>query len=503
MAERILEAAGVLKTFPGVRALDHVSLTFGPGEVHAIAGENGAGKSTLVKVLSGVCRPDAGVLRYQGLRLNLTGPLDAQRIGITAVHQATNLVPQMSIARNLFLGQEPRSRLGLIDLARMHAEAEEIVSGYGLRVDVRRPLRSLPAGARQLVALARASATGARVVIMDEPTSALEPPEIRTLFETVTALRAQGRSIIYVSHRLEELYEICDLVSVLRDGKVVHTGPLAGLDRSRLVSLMLGRSPVRAPAPAPTGVPAGPGDPPLLQAIGLTRKHVLADVSIALREGEVLGLGGLLGAGRTETAKAIAGALPLDSGQVTVAGTPLRRSITGAIRAGVSMLPENRRTEGIVPALSIRDNIALAALPRLSRFGVVSNTRIDRVVETFMRRLRIKAVSPRQRVSELSGGNQQKVLLARWLAMHPRVLLLDEPTRGVDIGTKAEVQDLLDELAVDGLAVLLISSDLDELVDGCDRVVVLRDGAIVTELSGSEITEDGIISAMTSARSDG
>ncbi|MCW2901416.1 MAG: sugar transporter ATP-binding protein [Streptosporangiaceae bacterium] len=501
MAERILEAAGVLKTFAGVRALDHVSLTFGPGEVHAIAGENGAGKSTLIKVLSGVHRPDAGVLRFAGRPLTLTGPLDAERAGIAAVHQDANLVPLMSVARNVLLGHEPRGRLGLLDMARMHTRAEEILAGYGLRLDVRRPLLSFPPGTRQLVALARASATGARVVIMDEPTSALEPAEIRTLFAVIEGLRAEGRSIIYVSHRLEELYQVCDLVTVLRHGRVVHTGPLAELDRSRLVSLMLGRRPVRATPAQPAGEPERPGDPPLLEATGLTRRHVLTDVTIALRPGEVVGLGGLLGAGRSETAKAIAGALPLDAGQVTVAGAPLRqRSITGAIRAGVSMLPENRTAEGIVPGLSIRDNIALAALPRLSRFGVVSDARIDRVVDTFMRRLRIKAESARQRVSELSGGNQQKVLLARWLAMRPRILLLDEPTRGLDVGTKAEMQDLLDELAVDGLAVLLISSDLEELVAGCDRIVVLREGAVVTELTGPEVTEERIITAMASAR---
>ncbi|HEV7931504.1 MAG TPA: sugar ABC transporter ATP-binding protein [Actinomadura sp.] len=500
MAERVLETAGVVKTFAGVRALDHVSLTFGPGEVHAIAGENGAGKSTLIKVLSGVHLPDAGVLRFEGRPLRLGDPLEAQRTGIAAVHQDAGVIPLMSVARNLLLGREPRGRFGLIDPARMHTRAEEILAGYGLRLDVRRPLGSLPPGTRQLVALARASATGARVVIMDEPTSGLEPAEAERLFGVITDLRAQGRSVIYVTHRLEELYAICDVVSVLREGRVVHTGPLAGLTRSRLVSLMLGRTPVRAgPAHLPA-VAERPGDPPLLEATGLTRRNVLADVTIAMRGGEVLGLGGLLGAGRTETAKAIAGALPLDAGQVTVAGAPLRRrSIGGAIRAGVGMLPENRGTEGIVAGLSIRDNIALAALPRLSRFGVVSSARIDRLVETFMRRLRIKAESPRQRVGELSGGNQQKVLLARWLAMRPRVLLLDEPTRGVDVGTKAEMQELLDELAVDGLAVLLISSDLEELVAGCDRIVVLRDGAIVAELSGPEITEEGVIAVMASA----
>jgi ribose transport system ATP-binding protein len=351
-----------------------------------------------------------------------------------------------------------------------------------------------------LVALARAVAAGAQVIVMDEPTAVMEPPEVRTLFRVIAEWRDQGRSVLYVSHRLEELYEICDQVTLLREGRVVHTGPLTALGRHGLVSLMLGRPPVHPRAAQQAGAPESPGDPPYLRATGLTRRHALADVTIELRQGEVLGLGGLLGAGRTETAKAIAGALTLDAGQVTIAGAPLRnRSITGAIRAGVTLLPENRRAEGIIPSLSIRDNISLAALPRMSRFGFVSSARIDRMVDTFIRRLHIKATSPQQKVSELSSGNQQKVLLARWLAMQPKVLLLDEPTRGIDVGAKADLQDLLDELAVDGLAILLISSDLGELVNGCDRVVVLRDGAVAAELTGLDVTEEGIIAAMASA----
>jgi galactofuranose transport system ATP-binding protein len=500
VARQALEAAAVVKAFPGVLALDHVSLSLADGEVHALAGENGAGKSTLVKVLTGVHRPDGGRLRRRGEPLDLAGPLDAQRAGIRAVYQDDNVIPSMSIARNLFLGEEPRGRLGLIDTARMHDRAAEILGAYGLRADVRRPLGSLGAGAQKLVALARAVTAGAQVIVMDEPTAVMEPGEIQSLFGVIAGLREQGRSVLYVSHRLEELYEICDQVTLLREGRVVHTGPLAGLGRHGLVSLMLGRSPVRPAAAHPDGPHERPGEPPYLRATGLTRRHALADVSIELRQGEVLGLGGLLGAGRTETAKAIAGALTLDAGQVTVAGAPLRnRSITGAIRAGVGLLPENRTTEGVISSLSIRDNISLAALPRMSRFGVVSSARIDRMVDTFIRRLHIKATSPQQKVSELSSGNQQKVLLARWLAMRPKVLLLDEPTRGIDVGAKAELQDLLDELAVDGLAILLISSDLEELVSGCDRVVVLRDGTVAAELTGPEVTEEGIIAAMASA----
>ncbi|WP_240197699.1 sugar ABC transporter ATP-binding protein [Nonomuraea lactucae] len=493
----MLQVAGVLKTFQGVVALDHVSLSVRPGEVHGLIGGNGAGKSTLVKVISGVHPPDAGELRCLGERVRFAGPAEARRAGIATIHQESNLVPTMSVARNLLLGREPRRRFGLIDFAGMHALAAETLAAHGLRIDVRRPLGSLGEGARQLVALARAASADARLIVMDEPASFLEQDELRTLFAAVSRLRDEGRSVVYVTHRLQEVYEVCDRVTVLRDGRVVHTGPPAALDRLRLVSLMLGRPFHPVEAPSWTGDPDQPGDRPVLEAKGLTRHHVLDGVSLAMRAGEVLGLGGLLGAGRSETARAIAGALPVDAGQVTVSGSAARKwSIRSAVRAGIGLVPENRRTEGIVPTLSVRDNIALAALPRLSRAGIVSDARIDGIVATFMTRLGIKAVSPRQPAGELSGGNQQKVLLARWLAMHPKVLLLDEPTRGVDVASKLQMQALIDELAVDGLAILLISSDVAELVDNCDSVVVLRDGAISEQLTGTEVTEDRILAAL-------
>ncbi len=497
MVDAILDVAGVVRDFPGTRALDHVSFALDRGEVHAVVGENGAGKSTLVKVLAGIHQPDAGILRVNGERVRFASPRDAERAGISAVHQDTNLVPQMSVARNLFLGREPRRRAGLINVARMHALAAEIVAGLGLHVDVRRPLGAYEPGVRQMVAVGRALSAGTPVVVLDEPAAGLEAAEADRLFAAIAALRAEGRSVVYVTHKLSEVEAICDRVTVLRDGRIVHTGPVAGLDRLRLVSLMLGRRVTHGPT-AVLGAPADePADEPILQATGLTRRHVLTDVSINLRPGEVVGLSGLLGAGRTETARAIAGALPLDSGQVTVSGASLRkRSIAGAIRAGVGLLPDNRKAEGIVGTLSVRDNIALAALPRLARAGIVSEARLDKVVGALMSRLRIKATSPHQPASELSGGTQQKVLLARWLATHPRVLMLDEPTRGIDVGSKAEVQSLIDDLAVDGLAVMLISSDLDEIVSTCDRVVVLRDGAIVSQLSGTGITEKNIMSLL-------
>ena len=494
----MLSVTRLSTTFPGVRALSDVDFTARAGHVHALVGENGAGKSTLIKVLTGVYRPDHGEVRYDGEPVRFTTPLQAQQAGISTIYQEVNLVPLMSVARNLFLGREPLGRLGLIDFRRMHREADEALRGLGIRVDVHRPLRELGVGAQQMVALARAVALDARVVIMDEPTSSLEPREVQTLFEVIRMLRERGVAVVYVSHRMDELYELCDTITVLRDGRVEHTGPLAELDRLRLVAMMLGRETGEVRAEGLTRF-SGSHDPeaePVLTATELTVRHQLRNVSLSVRTGEVVGLGGLLGSGRTETAKAIAGALPTDSGRVVVAGVPVRPGSTAAaVRAGISLLPEDRKSEGILPGLSVRENIALAALPGLSRFGLVDDARVDRIVETFVKRLRIKAAGPHQKVGELSGGNQQKVLLARWLALHPKVLLLDEPTRGIDVGAKAEVQALIDELADDGLAVLLISSDTEELIEGSDRVVVLKDGAVVRELTGDAVTEGDLMRA--------
>ncbi|MGY4976515.1 sugar ABC transporter ATP-binding protein [Streptomyces sp. 900105755] len=502
----MLSVTGLSKSFPGVRALSDVDFSARAGHVHALVGENGAGKSTLIKVLTGVHRPDHGEVTCAGEPVRFTTPLQAQQAGISTIYQEVNLVPLMSVARNLFLGREPLNRLGLIDFRRMHREADEALRGLGIRVDVHRPLRELGVGAQQMVALARAVAVDARVVIMDEPTSSLEPREVQTLFEVIRMLRERGVAVVYVSHRLDELYELCDTITVLRDGRVVHTGPLAGLDRLRLVALMLGRETGEVRAEGMTKF-SGSHDTeaePVLTATDLTVRHRLRNVSLSVRPGEVVGLGGLLGSGRSETAKAIAGALPTDTGRVAVAGVPVRPGSTAAaIRAGISLLPEDRKSEGILPGLSVRENIALAALPGLSRFGLVDDARVDRIVETFMKRLRIKAAGPHQTVGELSGGNQQKVLLARWLAMHPKVLLLDEPTRGIDVGAKAEVQAFIDELADDGLAVLLISSDTEELIEGSDRVVVLKDGAVVRELTGEAVTEGELMRAIAAVPGGG
>ena len=500
----LLEVIDVSKVFPGVRALDNVSFSLRTGEVHALVGENGAGKSTLIKVLTGVYQADGGELRYQDEPVSFATPIDAQRAGISTIYQEVNLIPLMSVAHNLFLGREPRTRFGILDEARMNREASEILVRYGVTTDVRRQLGTMALGAQQMVALARAVMIDAKVVIMDEPTSSLEPREVETLFGVIRDLHAQGIGIVYVSHRLDELYRICDAVTILRDGKVVHTGRLKDLERIRLVSLMLGRdmSEVRrAGATAFSGEMTGDVTAaPVLKVTELNSRHKLHDVSFEVRPGEVVGLGGLLGAGRSETIKAIGGAYPLDGGDVQVDGTDLKRPTTvRAVRAGIAIQPEDRKAEGIVAGLSVRENIALAVLPRMSRFGVVSDSKIDEVVDRYMKRLQIKASGPLQRVGDLSGGNQQKVLLARLLATRPKVLLLDEPTRGIDVGAKAEVQSLIDELASEGLGVVLVSSDAEELIEGADRVVVLRDGVVVGVLTGDQVTTEDLLSTIAAA----
>ncbi|RSM36285.1 sugar ABC transporter ATP-binding protein [Amycolatopsis balhimycina DSM 5908] len=495
----VLEVTGVTKRFPGTLALDDVGFALRPGEVHALVGENGAGKSTLIKVLTGVYQPDEGEVRHLGEPVTFKRPIDAQRAGISTIYQEVNLVPLMSIAGNVFLGREPRTRTGLVDWPKMHADARELLKGYGVDNDVKRPLHTLGVGAQQMVALARAVSTDAKVVIMDEPTSSLEPREVETLFEVLNRLHAEGIAIVYVSHRMDELYRVCDSVTVLRDGRVVHSGPLRSLPRIELVSLMLGREirQIREEGVTAFGEEHDVEREPLLKAENLSGMRKLHDVSVSIRPGEVVGLAGLLGSGRSETARAIVGAFPLAGGSVLLAGKPLRKGkIKAAMRAGIALLAEDRKTDGIIPNLSVRENIVLAALPALSPFGLVSKAKQDRIVKTFMDRLRIKAASPEQKVSELSGGNQQKVLLARWLATGPKILLLDEPTRGIDVGAKAEVQALIDELAQEGLGVLLISSELEELIDGSDRVVVLRDGSVAGELTGEGITEENILAAI-------
>jgi monosaccharide-transporting ATPase len=495
----ILRMEGIVKRFAGATALDGVDFTLRRGEVHALVGENGAGKSTLIKIMTGAYRRDGGQMWLEGQPVSFATPADAQGAGVIAVHQEIHLLSYRTVAENVFLGREPR-RFGMVDWGRMRTETAEVMQRLGLAIDPLATLGALSTAQQQMVAIARGVSLGAKVLVLDEPTSSLAEREVSILYDMIRQLQAQGTAIVYISHRFDELYAVCDRVTVLRDGRLVGENRLANLQRLDLVCLMLGkpREALREGTTAFAGpAPEAESAAPLLRTQGLRRGQKLRGVSLDVRKGEILGLAGLLGSGRTETARAIFGADPAKEGTMQMDGKVLDpRTPDDAIRAGIAFVSEDRKGEGIIPELSVRENLTLAALPTLTRMGVVDRTRQREIVDQFMRRLGIKATSADQKIRELSGGNQQKVLLARWLCMNPALLILDEPTRGIDIGAKAEIQALINELAGEGLGVLMISSELEELVEGSSRVVVLRDGRNVAELHGDDISQQSIIHAM-------
>ncbi len=495
----LLTMTAIDKRFSGVAALSAASLRLARGEVHALVGQNGAGKSTLIKVLTGAVRRDAGTIVFDGRPVSFASPLAAQAGGISTIYQEINLIPYRSVAENIFLGREHR-RMGLLDWGRMHREAAAVLRRFRVEIDVRQPLNHFTIAIQQMVAIARAVSFDARLVIMDEPTSSLDEEEVAVLFEVIRQLRGEGVSVMFVSHKLDELYAVCDRVTIMRDGRTVATSAMADISRLELVAAMLGRALDTVRREGTTGFAGHPrhaGRAPVLEAQGLRAGFRVRDVSLQVAAGEIVGLAGLLGSGRSETARAIFGADRLEAGAIRVDGQPAEiASPEAAIRRGIGFCSEDRKVDGIVPEMSVRENLTLALLPQLNRAGVVDTTRQAEIVRKFIARLGIKTSGPEQRIRELSGGNQQKVLLARWLCLEPRLLILDEPTRGIDVGAKAEIERLIAELAGEGLGVLMISSELDELVEGSDRVVVLRDGRSVAELSGEAMDEGAVLHAM-------
>jgi ABC-type sugar transport system, ATPase component len=491
----------IVKRFAGVTALAGVDFSLTRGEVHALVGENGAGKSTLVKIMTGAYHRDEGAMWLEGKPVNFSIPADAQAAGVIAVHQEIHLLPHRTVAENVFLGREPR-RWGLIDWQSMFEKADALFTDLGLDMDARAPLGTLRTAQQQMVAIARGVSLGARVLVLDEPTSSLAEREVTLLYGLIRRLKERGTGIVYISHRFDELYTICDRVTVLRDGKYVATKNISEIERLDLVCLMLGKTREDLAHGATSFTPGAAStsdEVPLINARAMQCGTRLRSVSLSLRKGEVVGLAGLLGSGRSETARAIFGADPIDGGSIEVRGKAVEiRSPNDAIAAHIAYVPEDRKAEGIIPDLSVRENLTLAALPSLSRAGIVDRKKQQEVVDRFMKRFAIKASSAEQKIRELSGGNQQKVLLARWLCTHPEVLIVDEPTRGIDIGARGEIQALINELAADGLGVLMISSDLEELVEGSSRIEVLRDGRDVAELLGEDISQDSIIHAMAS-----
>jgi galactofuranose transport system ATP-binding protein len=500
----LLSMQGINKQFLGSPALRDAHFEVARGEVHALIGQNGAGKSTLIKVLTGVYTKDSGRIEFDGREVAFSSPHAAQLAGLSTIYQEVNLVPFRSVAENVFLNREPK-RLGFIDWGRMNREAAAILHRLDIDVDVTRPLNEYSIATQQMTALARALSTEAKLVIMDEPTSALAEQEVQTLFRVIRQLKDEGISVVFVSHRLDELYAVSDRVTVMRDGRTVEVCPMSQISRYELVSKMLGRELAEQLSRRRADEHGGRVDrQAVLEVVDLRRGRALDGVSLSVHRGEILGLAGLLGSGRSETARAIFGADPLDSGTVAVDGAPLHlKSPRDAVDHKIGFSSEDRKVEGIVPQLSVRENLTLALLPHLRRHGIIDGKRQTEIVDRFIAAIGIKCSSPDQPIRELSGGNQQKVLLARWLCTDPKLLILDEPTRGIDVGAKRDIQVLVRQLADEGLAVLLISSELEEIIANSDRVVTLRDGRSVAELRGDEITEDALMHAMaTGAAAD-
>jgi ribose transport system ATP-binding protein len=497
MADPLLVMRDINKRFQGVQALSAASLEVEPGEIMALVGENGAGKSTLIKVLTGAYRRASGSILFAGKPIDFVSPQAAQRGGVSTIYQEINLVPFRSVAENVFLGREHR-RYGLLDWGRMNAEAADLLRRFAVEIDVRRPLMEFSTAIQQMVAIARAVSFKAQLVIMDEPTSSLDEREVTVLFDVMRRLRAERVGVIFISHRLDELYQVCDGVTVMRDGRTVMASRLADIGKLNLIAAMLGRDleTVRAHSTGFSAAHAAAGGV-VLSAEGLRIGRKVRDARVEVRERQIVGLTGLLGSGRTEVARAIFGADPADAGAIEMRGRPVSpQEPAEAIALGVGYCSEDRKADGIVPDMSVRENLTLGILPRLTSMGIVDEARQREIVDKFMKRLAIKASSAEQKIRELSGGNQQKVLLARWLCTDPKLLILDEPTRGIDVGAKAEIQALIRELADQGLGVLMISSELEEITEGADRVFVLSDGRTVADLPHAEASPRAIMAAM-------
>ena len=492
-AAPLLEVRGINKSFPGVHALSDVSFDVRAGEVHALVGENGAGKSTLIKIMSGVYRPDSGSILVEGRETHLTTPDDARRAGVATIYQELLLFPELSVAENIFLGHAPRGKGVWIDWREMRVKAEALLAS--LEIDdlaVDQIVGALTVGMRQRVEILRALSHDARLLIMDEPTAALTESDVARLFDIVRRLKARGVGIIYISHRLEEIFRIADRVSVLRDGAYVGRRQVAETNSSELVQMMVGR---RIDNLFPKVV--APIGEPVLEARDIVRPPMVKRVSLTVRAGEIVGLAGLVGSGRSEFAQAVFGVTPAESGEIRLMGKVVRIASPESGRAkGIAYVPEDRGAQGLVRPMSVLHNLSLAALGGLSHAGFIDRLAERRLAETAIQRFSVKTSSPEEIAGRLSGGNQQKIVLGKWLANNPKLLILDEPTRGIDVGAKAEIHRLMCELAGAGVAILMISSELPEVLGMSDRVLVMREGRLVAEFNRAEATSEAVGAAM-------
>ena len=488
--ESALSVEGITKRYPGVTALNNISLDFYRNEVHAICGENGAGKSTLIKILTGAIRADEGRILVGGVGQKAYTPHEAMfRYGIAAIYQEFNLIPYLSIAENIFLGNELRLPSGLLDTKTMNDRARESLKSLGIDLDPRMKVQNLTVAYQQIVEIAKAVSHNVNILIMDEPSAPLTTSEVDKLFELVRTLKERGVTVIYISHRMTEIFELSDRVSVFRDGQYITTYRTADTDKNELIKSMVGRELVETYPER-----GGCSGEELLRVSGLCSGDMVKDISFSLRRGEVLGFGGLVGAGRTELVRAIFGADKLDSGEIYVRGrrVPIRNP-KAAVKLGFGLIPEDRKQQGIVSELSIRENISYSSFEKVSRMRFLIPSLMKKVAEKYRKTLRIACPDIEKKIKELSGGNQQKVVLARWLATDCDIILFDEPTRGIDVGAKQEIYELINELAEAGKGIILISSEMPELLGMSDRIMVMHEGILAGELQGEEATQERIL----------
>ncbi len=488
----VLAAAGIIKTFGNHTALDKVDIAFHRGEVHALLGENGAGKSTLIKILTGAYIPDGGTITVDGEVVNFTTPQQAQTAGIGTVYQEVNLLPNMTVIDNLFIGRQPTNRFGLVDKRRMERESREILATYGLDIDVKAELSTFSVAVQQIIAIARAVELSGKVLILDEPTASLDRSEVEKLFGIVRQLRDRGLAIVFITHFLDQVFELSDRVTVLRNGRLVGTEAIASLDRASLVRMMLGKDLAFHHSDV-VGEEAEVGET-LMSFEGFGLSNSVQPFDLKIHRGEVVGVAGLLGSGRTEMARLMFGIDQADSGALKIDGVNKQvRNPREAVELGFGFCPEDRKIDGIFGDLSVRENIVIAMQARLGWFKALNRDEQLEIAGNFIEALDIRTASAELPVKLLSGGNQQKVILARWLATDPRFLILDEPTRGIDVGAHAEIVRMISRLREDGLALVVISSELDEIVSYSSRVVVMRDRKMVAELHGADITPGVIV----------
>jgi len=500
----LLEMKQIDKKFAGVAALTNANLQIFPGEIHALVGQNGAGKSTLIKILTGYYTRDAGEIIFDGRPIDFTSPREAQSNGISTIYQEINLVGYRSVTENICLGRK-FSQWGLLDWKAMRATARDLLAKFKIDIDIDEPLENFSTAIQQMVAIARAVGFASKLVIMDEPTSSLDDREVEVLFSVIRQLKDQGISVIFVSHKIDELFAICDRITILRDGLTVRSGSMSDINRLELVSSMLGRdiNLVKRSGTTSFGKHKLETHDTLIDVSHIRSAPRVRDVSLSINRGEIVGLAGLLGSGRSETARIIFGAEYKQAGNINLKGKSFNpQQPKDAIDAGIGFCTEDRKTEGIIPDLSVRENLTLALLPKLTKMGIVDKNAQDEIARKFVVSLKIKCSSIDQPIKQLSGGNQQKVLLARWLCMNPELLILDEPTRGIDVGAKAEIQNLIGDLAAQGLSVLMVSSEFEEIFEGAHKAVVLRDGIKVAELSGDVLDEAHLLYAMAHGDAD-